>query len=385
MAASSNDLFYSRLPVNEIPLGELLMEEHLFYKIPGDWHVVITDIQKSTQAVENGLHETVNLLATGCIVAVLNIAYKENITVPFFFGGDGATFIVPSSILDAVLKALLVHKQNAKRNYNLTLRVGNVVLAGIYEKGHSLLITKLKASQLFSIPVILGTGLQHAETVIKKEDYLLLQQAGSSDDLDLSGMECRWVKIKPPRDYTEVVSLLITAKDSTRQAAAFKKIVDTLDKIYGAPESRKPISVSRLKLKTTLEKISQEMKVKFGGFRLMYLLSKWITVQLGVFYFRTKKGKKYLLQLVDLSDTLVIDGRINTVISGTSQQREQLQEALNEMETQGLINYGLYVSKESVMSCYVRSINEKHVHFVDGAEGGYTRAAGMLKRKMLQL
>ena len=62
-------------------------------------------------------------------------------------------------------------------------------------------------------------------------------------------------------------------------------------------------------------------------------------------------------------------------------QREKLQAALNQMEQNGEINYGLYVSRESVMSCYVRNLNEEHIHFVDGAEGGYTKAAGMLKRK----
>ena len=34
------------------------------------------------------------------------------------------------------------------------------------------------------------------------------------------------------------------------------------------------------------------------------------------------------------------------------------------------------------MSCYVRNMNDKHVHFVDGAEGGYTKAAGVLKKKI---
>ena len=87
MSAVTNDLFYSRLPVNEISLSELLTEEHLFYKVPDNWHVVITDVKKSTEAVAEGMHETVNLLATGSIVAVLNIAYKARITVPFFFGG----------------------------------------------------------------------------------------------------------------------------------------------------------------------------------------------------------------------------------------------------------------------------------------------------------
>ena len=124
MSAGANDLFYSRLPVNQISLSELLMEEHLFFKVPDNWHVLITDVKKSTLAVANGLHETVNLVATGSIVAVLNIAYKKNLTVPFFFGGDGATFIVPPSILDAVTKALLLHQQSTERNFNIMLQIG---------------------------------------------------------------------------------------------------------------------------------------------------------------------------------------------------------------------------------------------------------------------
>ena len=44
--------------------------------------------------------------------------------------------------------------------------------------------------------------------------------------------------------------------------------------------------------------------------------------------------------------------------------------------------FGLFVSSESVMSCYVRNLNDRHVHFVDGAEGGYTNAASIIKRKL---
>ena len=383
MSANTNDMFYSRLPVNEISLSELLTEDHLFYKVPDNWHVVITDIKRSTKAVQEGLHETVNLLATGSIVAVLNIAYKANITVPFFFGGDGATFIIPASILASTLQALVIHQENSKRNYDLTLRVGSVAVAEIYKEKHALNISKLRTSKLFSITVLLGDGLNYAEKVIKGEDYLLSPLPAKEEELDMSGMQCRWDKIKPPQEYDEVVSLLVLARDSEKQAAAFKKVIDKLDGIYGEQKRRTPISVPMLKLKTTLEKIRMEMRTKFGGYRPVYLLHKWITTLLGYFYFRTKQGKKYLLQLVDMSDTLVIDGKINTVISGTSAQREQLEKALNNFESDGLISYGLFVSKESVMSCYVRNMNEDHIHFVDGAEGGYTKAAGMLKRKAL--
>ncbi|HUR66864.1 MAG TPA: DUF3095 domain-containing protein [Chitinophagaceae bacterium] len=382
MAASSNDMFYSRLPVNQLPLSDLLIEEHLFFSVPSNWHVLITDVRRSTEAVASGLHETVNLVATGSIVAVLNIAYKEDITVPFFFGGDGATFIVPPSILDKVMKALLLHQENTQQAFNLSLRVGHVPVEKIYANGHLLTISKLKTSELFSIPVVLGNGLSYAEKIIKGDDYSLAAPGPANDELDLSGMQCRWDKIKPPMDYDEVVSLLVIARPEVKQAGAFKKVIDQLDKIYGDAGKRKPITISRLKLKTTLKKIGTEMKAKLGGYKPFYLFRTWFTTLLGTLYFRTKPGKTYLMQLVDMSDTLVIDGKINTVISGTVKQREQLQAALDELEKEGYINYGLFVSRESVMSCYVRSMDQNHVHFVDGSEGGYTKAAGVLKKKI---
>lgn len=382
MLAGTTEQFYTRLPVNQISLSELLMEEHLFFKVPANWHVLITDVKKSTIAVANGLHETVNLVATGSIVAVLNIAHKANLAVPFFFGGDGATFIVPPGILDEVTKALLLHRQNTQQNFNLELRVGHVPVETIYAHEHQLQISKLRTSQLFAIPVMLGDGLAFAEKIIKGDDYSLNVSSSLENELDLSGMQCRWDKIKPPQDYDEVISLLVIAREGTKQTETFKKVIDLLDKIYGDAEKRKPITVSKLKLKGTLKKIGTEMRVKLGGYRPLYLFRTWFTTLLGSLYFRTGRGKNYLVQLVEMSDTLVIDGRINTVISGSKQQREELEKALDQLEAEGFIRYGLFVSKESVISCYVRSMDDNHVHFVDGAEGGYTRAATILKQKI---
>lgn len=382
MEPINNDLFYSRLPVNEIPLSDLLTEEHLFYKIPGNWHVVITDVKNSTAAIREGLHETINLVATGSIVAVLNIAYKANITVPFFFGGDGASFIIPATILDTAMQALLLHRENTKTSFNLNLRVGHVPVAEIYEQEHALNISKLRASGQFAIPVLLGDGLTYAEKKIKGPDYRFATLLpATNEELDLSGMQCRWDRIKPPENFSEVVSLLVIAREGVKQSLTFKKVMDSVDAIYGAPPIRKPISVGKLKLKATLAKIGLEMHARMGGFRPVYLLTNWIKTLLGYYYFKTKKGKVYLHDLVDMSDTLIIDGRINTVISGNAQQRELMETALSKIESDGEIIYGLYVSKESVMSCYVRNMNDAHIHFVDGAEGGYTKAAGVIKQK----
>jgi hypothetical protein len=385
MSTTTNDLFYSRLPVNEIPLGELLMEEHLFFKVPHSWSIIITDVKKSTEAVSGGLHETINLVATGSIVAVLNLAYKANLTIPFFFGGDGATFMVPPLLLQPVVQALLVHQQNTLANFNLTMRVGTVPVEQVYNAGHKMVITKLKTSAIFFIPVVLGNGLAYSEKIIKGDDYMQESSLNDAEELDLTGMECRWDRIKPPETYDEVVSLLVVATDNDKQAAIFKKVMQHIDAIYGTYQHRAPISVNRLKLKGTLGKIALEMRAKLGGYKFFYLLKTWVRTFLGKIYLKTKEGQLYLNKLVDMSDTLVIDGKINTVISGTADQRNQLIKELDALEVSGEIIYGLYTSSESVMSCYVRNMNDDHVHFVDGSEGGYTRAAGMLKQKLRQL
>ena len=383
MQPLNNDLFYSRLPVNEIPLGDLLMEEHLFYKIPPNWHVVITDIKNSTAAIQNGFHETINLIATGSIVAVLNIAFKANLTVPFFFGGDGASMIIPPAYLDTVMHALLKHRDNTRTSFNLDLRIGQIPVTDIYEAGHELRISKLRTSELFAIPVLLGDGLTYAEKKIKGNDYRFSMAPATMDVLDLNGMQCRWDKIKPPENSYEVVSLLAIARAGVKQSVAFKKVMDVVETIYGTPQRRSPITMKRLKLKTTFARIGLEVRTRMGGFHPFSMVNVWLKSTLGYFYFKTKKGKKYLHNLVNMLDTLVIDGKINTVISGSAQQRQQLESALTKIEKDGEIIYGLYVSKESVMSCYVRNLNDGHVHFVDGAEGGYTKAAGIIKLKSI--
>jgi hypothetical protein len=124
------------------------------------------------------------------------------------------------------------------------------------------------------------------------------------------------------------------------------------------------------------------MRTRLGKVNFFELVKTWFTNLYGYIYFRTQSGKNYLNKLVEMSDTLVIDGRINTVISGTEQQRLDLQTALNRMEDANEILYALYVSKESVMSCYVRDLEDDHIHFVDGSEGGYTKAASILKNKL---
>lgn len=376
-----NDNFYADLAVSNLSLGALFARKELFYPFPADWHVIVTDIKNSTEAVFSGQHEVVNLVATGSIVAVLNIAFSKNLSIPFFFGGDGATFIVPATILEACMQALTLYKTNTLTNFNLGLRCGTVPVHTIITAGCDLRVSKFNSSSVFSIPVTLGDGLIYAEKLIKQQD----QQQDTSlpgQELDLSGMQCRWDRIAPPEDKEEVVTLLILARDINRQAEVFGAVMNRMDALYGTPQKRQPISVTKLRLKTTFNRLSTEIKARLGRIDWLQLAHSRLLLLFGYLYFRTPKGKKYLKSLVDMSETLVIDGKINTVISGTLGQRKQLQAFLDEEEANGNIIYGMHISNASVMSCYVRNMEDGHVHFVDGAEGGYTKAAQMLKAKM---
>lgn len=380
--SDNTEHFYANLPVNKMALAQLLLRNDLFKPVPADWQVIITDIKNSTAAVKSGQHENVNLIATGSIVALLNIAFKANVLVPFFFGGDGATFIVPPGMVSEVMKSLLKYRENTLNGFNLDLRAGIMAVDEIYKAGHQLQISRYNSNETFSIPIVLGDGLAHAEQLIKGENYLLSTQEIAGNEIDLSGMQCRWDKIEPPENSEEVVTLIVLAQQCEEQARVFSQVIQHLDQIYGEPEKRQPISVPKLIFKTSFNSLGKEVKHRFGKVRLLEFIKSWVINMYGYIYLRTASGKKYLKQLVAMSDTLVIDGRINTVITGTAKQRLALQTELDKLEENNSILYGLYVSGESIMSCYVRDLEDDHIHFVDGAEGGYTNAAGALKLKI---
>ncbi|RZL19451.1 MAG: DUF3095 family protein, partial [Pedobacter sp.] len=235
------------------------------------------------------------------------------------------------------------------------------------------------------IPIVLGDGLDYAEKIIKGENYLFSKDESSEEELDLSGMQCRWDKIQPPENSEEVVTLIAIAQDCKKQAEILSKIITQLDIIYGAPEKRQPISIPKLIFRTSFNNLGREMRHRIGKIKFFELVKTWFINAYGYIYFRTESGKKYLNQMVEMSDTLVIDGRLNTVITGTRLQRTKLEKALNQLEKNNEILYGIYVSGESVMSCYVRDLEDDHIHFVDGAEGGYTKAAAVLKEKIKSL
>lgn len=382
MNTATDDQFYCNMRVESVSLPDLLLDIDLLQQVPSSWHVIITDIKGSTHAVREGKHEQVNQIATGSIVTVLNIAFTLGITIPFFFGGDGATFIVPDSMIRAVMEALLGYRDDTYEKFQLYLRAGYIPVKDIYSAGQAINIAKFNNGSSFVIPVILGQGLSFAEKLIKSNDDYLTSEKTRSAVPDLNGMQCRWDRIPPPGERGEIVTLLIDVKNPGDQAAIFAQVLKKIEEIYGPFKTRQPISIPELKLKSTF----RQLRIKHGSalkkVRWLEYSQLWINSFYCKLYFKTQAGKTYLQKLVEMSDTLVLDGRINTVISGTASQRKELLAFLDTMEYTDSIVYGMHISSASVMSCYVRDMDYDHIHFVDGSDGGYTQAAIILKRKL---
>lgn len=380
--------FYKRISKSNIPLTELLKNGKLFYDVPTDWSVVVTDIENSTDAVSNGLHNDVNRTATGSIITVLNTLkeVEPGIKIPYFFGGDGSTFILPNAVLQAVLDALMVYSQHIFNKIELQLRVGHMGVEQIYSSGISLKITKFKQNDFLTTPVILGNGLKYAESLIKAQFTPSTILFNENLKPNLEGMQCRWDEIYPNKSDKKIVCLLVDCLEESDQAQVYGMIMSEIDFIFGSLDKRNPISTLKLKLNTSLENIKREMRIKIGNYQLSYVISNWLVTLFGSFYFNFfKSGKLYKFRVTQLSDTIMLDGFLNTVISGTEEQVTRLQMLLDHMESKSKIIYGIHITHASIMSCYIEDREKKHIHFVDGTEGGYTSAAVMFKQKMKRL
>lgn len=375
--------FYKALPVHQVKLEELYTKDSNFTNLPIDWGVLVADIKGSTFAVSNNQHNEVNLAATGAIVAVLNSLKKaKKNRVPYFFGGDGATFLVPNTYKKELLKVLRLQKEHVKLQWDLNLIVGYMDMNAIQKKGFHIKLSKIKLNSFLQIPVVLGSGMKFAEDHIKKTFSSRESNSAAPKVPDLNGMECRWQKIPPPSSNSSIICLLVYCIDEDKQRLIYHEVFKALTKVFGTLENRQPISIPKLKLEVSFKKIKREVLGTIGQYSYRFLLKKLLETYFGKLYLRySKEGKLYLKLTEALSETVMIDGLINTIITGTDDQLKIFVKYLDQLESEDKLIYGVHITHSSIMSCYVEDRKSKHAHFIDGTEGGYTKAAEMLKSK----
>jgi hypothetical protein len=384
--------FYTKIPSSE-NLNQIQTVE-----LPKDWFVIITDIVNSTEAIENNKYKDVNALSALAIVGITNI--RKDLELPFVFGGDGVTVCVPPEILEQVKSTLYYTVQMAESEFALKLRVGILPYADLKE--NPIHVGKLKISPRYSQTIFLGSGVEQAEFLTKKDkDSSYLIQKIEQPEADYSGFSCRWKAI--PSIHGEMVSIIIKAIDTdlNSQDKIYDQIIESIDKIFGGIDSYHPVREEKLQLSMSSDKLSTLSKIETKNpikkFLLIYkyrlehiLLSSLILFAKNLVLIKGRpekqvKAKDVKTTIRNSADFRKYDGTLKMVISGTKEQRSNLENYLESLYKQKKIAYGLHVSKDALMTCLLFEGTENEVHFIDGADGGYALAAKEFKKRLLEL
>jgi hypothetical protein len=88
--------------------------------------------------------------------------------------------------------------------------------------------------------------------------------------------------------------------------------------------------------------------------------------------------KTYVQQVVENSDFRKYDDGLRMILDCTPELERALTQRL--AASSGIARYGLHRQDAAMMTCFTPSaMRSDHVHFIDGARGGYASAATSLK------
>jgi len=357
---------------------------------PDDWHVIIADVKGSTLAIEEGRYKEVNMIGAACINAVLNITKSGRI--PYVFGGDGATLLVPARDLQHCQKVLLGVRQLAETRFNLSLRVGVVSVAAIHNDSQSrVLVGKYQLSPGNVLATFTGGGIDLAEKWIKSDPGFLLQQKPDDEPPDLSGLSCRWEPLASQNGVMLSLLMQAASHDERAKARLYSSLIEAIGEITDAnTDSGKPIGDANLHFRWPPRGLSAEIDTTVGSQnRSLYTMKLYSTSLLQWFLDKFDmsaggySGKQYRVELRENTDYRRFDDTLRILLDCTAAQADRIEAMLAAHTQQGVLNYGVHRSAAALMTCLIFSLEKaEHIHFVDGSNGGFTSAAKNLKAKL---
>ena len=117
--------------------------------------------------------------------------------------------------------------------------------------------------------------------------------------------------------------------------------------------------------------------------RLVVILG-WFLMRFGI---RTEDTdwSRYMPTLVRNSDVRKFNDVYRQLLAGTAAQRAVLTAWLEERYARRELAYGLHVADRAQMTCLVFDYSGRHLHFIDGADGGFFAAATGFKERVARL
>ena len=371
--------FYGTIPV--FRGFARLMEPSLYVPLPEDWTVGVADIVESTKAIAAKRYKAVNMAGAAVIAAVTNAL--EGREFPFVFGGDGASFAVAPEDLPRAREALAATAAWVKEDLELVMRVALVPVASIRAKGADVRVARFGPSPNLSYAMFSGGGLGWAEAAMKRGEFAV-DAAPAGTQPDLSGLSCRFEEIPSARGL--ILSVLVVPAPGGN-APAFRNVIeDIIGLVERIPEAGRPVPPQGPPLRWPPAGLDYEARAARGGslarrrlFVLGYTFFAYVIMRFGI-----KVGgfvpHTYIRQVVENSDFRKYDDGLRMILDCSAELEAELSKRLAAAASAGVVRYGLHRQDAAMMTCFTPSaVRADHVHFIDGARGGYASAATALK------
>lgn len=377
---TSSGNFYLDIPV----FGDFakVIDDSVYRPMPDDWFIGLTDVVGSTVAIENGQYKAVNMAGASAISAVINAFGHQDF--PFVFGGDGVSFAVPGEYRDLAADALARTARWVDEDLGLSLRAALVPVSEIRATGHDVLVARFGASPAVAYAMFSGHGVEWAEAAMK-EDRFAVSPAPAGARPDLTGLSCRWKPIESKRGC--ILSMIVGPADNADQNAYDRLIGDIIALFEDAGRGGHPIPEQgpdfgwppkgmdyEARAAATVDSRKKE-KRKIAIISLIgWVLFKtgWKMKNFDPSHYRRMTGLNTDFRKFDDVLRMTVDCNPDTLARAKSM--------LAAADAEGIIRYGVYEQDAAIMTCIVPSVEtDDHLHFLDGADGGYALAAKMMK------
>lgn len=361
-----------------------VVDPGVYRPLPDDWQIGLTDVVESTRAISEGRYKAVNMAGAAAITAVANgLGHRD---FPFVFGGDGAALAVPPEAGAAAADALARTACWVGEELGLGLRAAMVPVAEIRAAGRDVRVARFAVSAGVSYAMVSGGGLSWAESEMKAGRFAL-DPAPAGARPDLTGLSCRWTPIDSRKGA--ILSLILEPAEGAGEAAIaelVRRLLATLDDQerdgHPVPQAGPTAAwpPAGLDLEQRLPLGPQGRPRSWLALRLQTLLA-WILFRTGLPLGNFDPGQ-YRAETALNTDFRKFDDALRLTVDCDEAAIARITAILEEARGAGTIRYGLHRQKAALMTCFVPSVlTDDHMHFLDGAEGGYARAAAAMKRQ----
>jgi Protein of unknown function (DUF3095) len=358
-----------------------LMDPALYAPLPEDWTIGVADIVESTRAIAEARYKSVNMAGASVIAAVTNAL--EGREFPFVFGGDGASFAVAPADLARAREALAATAIWVEESLNLVMRVALVPVTAVRAQRLDVRVARFGPSPNLSYAMFSGGGLGWAEAAMKRGEFAVAK-APPGTQPDLTGLSCRFEEIPATRGV--ILSVLVVPTRGA-DATAFRRLIEEIIALVErTPDAGRPVPPGGPPLRWPPAGADMEARAKRGGSllkRRAHVLAHTLFAYL-IMRFGIRVGgfvpQTYTQQVVENSDFRKYDDGLRMILDCTVELERALTQRLAQAASAGIARYGLHRQDAAMMTCFTPSaLRSDHVHFIDGARGGYASAATALK------